>query len=111
MSVHQSFSKHNPYYQHHTAPPRLELVSPRETYEVEKPTPETSHSTQEEVLWERKLYENTPRVYMTLDRTGTILSINQQGASSLGYLPEELIQKPVFQLFNQTEQKTYSIAS
>jgi PAS domain S-box-containing protein len=43
---------------------------------------------------------------MTLDRTGTILSVNQQGASSLGYLPQELIQKPVFQLFNQTEQKT-----
>lgn len=104
MSVHQSFSKHNPC--HHTAPPRLELVSPRGTYEVEKPIPETSHCTQEEVLWERKLYENTPRVYMTLDRTGTILSVNQQGASSLGYLPQELIQKPVFQLFNQTEQKT-----
>ncbi|WP_026734088.1 sensor histidine kinase [Fischerella sp. PCC 9605] len=111
MSLNQPSSWHHACQQQHNivpvTPGRLEIV-PERTFDVELCTPETWRSTQEELLWYRKLYENTPCVYLTIDKTGIILSVNHFGANSLGYSPEELIQQPVFNLFACSEQQRLS---
>ncbi|WP_225977394.1 PAS domain-containing sensor histidine kinase [Nostoc sp. CENA543] len=50
------------------------------------------------------LYDHLPSVCLSLDVTGLILSINQFGANSLGYTPEQLVKQPFLQLFAQSEQ-------
>lgn len=82
--------------------PRLELV-PESTRHNEPYLPEVWRRTQEELLWYRQLYENIPSLYFTLDEKGIILSVNQFGASELGYAQEELIHKSVYDLFAKTE--------
>ncbi len=84
-------------------PPRLELVPDIPT-EYEIYSKEALRRAQEELLWFRRLYENLPSVYLTLDTTGTILSVNEFGAVALGYTNDELINQPVFNLFAQQEQ-------
>ncbi len=39
----------------------------------------------------RDLYDKTPAMFMTVDGTGTVLSVNDFGAAQLGYRPEDLI--------------------
>ncbi|OUL30000.1 PAS domain-containing sensor histidine kinase [Nostoc sp. 106C] len=85
-------------------PARLELV-PERACDLELCTAETLHRTQEELKFYRRLYENIPSVYFSLDTTGIILSVNQCGASCLGYTVEELIDKSVFNLFEQSEKQ------
>jgi PAS domain S-box-containing protein len=85
-------------------PARLELV-PERTSDLELCTVEASGRNQEELLWYRRLYENTPCVYLTIDATGIILSVNQFGADCLGYSREQLIQKSVFNLFACSERQ------
>jgi PAS domain S-box-containing protein len=90
-------------------PPRLELV-PERAVDLEICAAETEDRTQDELLWYRRLYENMPSVYFTLDRTGIILSVNQFGAKRLGYRCEELIQKPIFSLFESSDHERLSEA-
>ena len=85
-------------------PARLELV-PERASDLELSTAETLRRTQEELQWYRRLYDNTPAVYFSLDVTGMILSLNQFGANLLGYTSEQLIQQPVFNLFDQSDQQ------
>ncbi|MDF0664490.1 MAG: PAS domain S-box protein [Nitrospira sp.] len=47
----------------------------------------------------RSLYDATPSMYFTVDRTGMIRSVNQYGAQYLGYGVEDLVGKPVAELF------------
>ncbi len=47
----------------------------------------------------RALYDENPSMYLTLDPEGTVLSVNQFGAAQLGYSAEELIGRPVLDLF------------
>ena len=82
----------------------LELV-PEKAADLELCMVETLRRTQEELLWYRKVYENIPSVYFSLETTGTILSVNQFGAGYLGYTPEELVQKPIFQLFAPSDRQ------
>jgi PAS domain S-box-containing protein len=84
-------------------PPRLELVPDIPT-EYEIYSQEALRLAQEELLWFRRLYENLPSVYLTLDATGNILSVNEFGAAALGYTAHELKNQPVFNLFAQQEQ-------
>lgn len=86
-----------------TTPARLELV-PERTSNLELYT-EALSRTQEELLWDCKIYESIPSVYFILDAAGTILFVNQFGANYLGYVPDELLQKPIFQLFASLEQQ------
>lgn len=72
---------------------------------VEEKTDEQLRQTQAELQRYRLLYDNIPSIYLSLDVTGTILSINELGANSLGYTPEQLIRQPIFQLFAQSEQQ------
>ncbi|MBW4642593.1 MAG: PAS domain-containing sensor histidine kinase [Goleter apudmare HA4340-LM2] len=83
-------------------PARLELV-PERVPDVELCTAETLRRNQEELQWYRRLYENIPSVYFSLDTTGIILSVNQFGANCLGYAPEQLINQSVFNLFEQSD--------
>jgi PAS domain S-box-containing protein len=70
----------------------------------EKVSISQEHSSAELISY-RQLYENLPCIYFALDVTGVIISVNQFGADSLGYSPEDLIQKSIFQLFADFEQK------
>lgn len=113
MSLNQPSSWHHACQQQNdmvsATPVRLELV-PERASEVENCTAESWRRTQEELLWYRKLYENTPCVYLTINKNGVILSVNKFGATSLGYSPEELVQQSVLNLFVQSEQHRLSHA-
>ena len=82
----------------------LELV-PERACDLELCTAETLHRIQEELNLYRRLYENIPSVYFSLDTTGIILSVNQFGATCLGYTVEELIDRSVFNLFEQSDKQ------
>ncbi|MFK0733124.1 MAG: PAS domain S-box protein [Gloeotrichia echinulata GP01] len=90
-------------------PARLELV-PERSPDLENCSTETLRRTQEELQWYRRLYENIPSVYFSLDTTGIILSVNQSGANSLGYTPSELINQPIFNLFSRSDKQKLSDA-
>jgi PAS domain S-box-containing protein len=47
----------------------------------------------------RALFNDNPSMLFTVDRDGTVLSVNQSGAEQLGYTPEELIGRPVSEVF------------
>ncbi len=47
----------------------------------------------------KALYEENPLMVFTLDDSGVILDVNNTGAAQLGYRPEELFGKPVFNVF------------
>ncbi|MBW4686207.1 MAG: PAS domain-containing sensor histidine kinase [Komarekiella atlantica HA4396-MV6] len=88
-------------------PKRLELVPERAT-DSELCTIETLRNTQEELQWYRRLYENIPSIYFSLDTTGIILSVNHFGANCLGYTSEQLINKPIFNFFDQSDKQKLS---
>ncbi|AFY35692.1 PAS domain-containing sensor histidine kinase [Calothrix sp. PCC 7507] len=107
MSRNQQSIWHDPRQQDDIlsgTPARLELV-PERSPDVELCTTETLRRTQEELQWYRRLYENIPSVYFSLDTTGIILSVNQFGADCLGYTREELLNQSVFNLFARSEQQ------
>ncbi|WP_414545012.1 ATP-binding protein [Nostoc sp. CCY0012] len=92
-----------------TTPVYLEL-EPERVSDLELGTAETLRRTQAELQWYRQLYEQTPAVYFSLDATGIILSVNQFGATCLGYTPEQLTHKSVFDLFEESDQQQLSNA-
>jgi PAS domain S-box-containing protein len=47
----------------------------------------------------RLLYDNNPTMYFTLSPDGTVVSVNQFGATQLGYQPVELIGQSVLKVF------------
>jgi PAS domain S-box-containing protein len=53
----------------------------------------------------RMLYQDNPTMYFTVDPNGQILSVNTYGAQHLGYEPEELIGRPVLEVFHPDDQK------
>ena len=84
-------------------PPCCELL-PEGTKNVDNSTLEALFSpVQGETLCYRCFYKNNPPVYLCVDSNGKILSVNRLGALSLGYVPEDLLQKSVFQLFAASE--------
>jgi PAS domain S-box-containing protein len=64
---------------------------------------ETNEQLRESEERFRALYEDTPTMYFTVDPSGTVLSVNQFGAAQLGYVPEELVGKPVSQVFAEED--------
>lgn len=56
----------------------------------------------------RALYDNNPSMYFTIDAEGKILSVNKFGAEQLGYKPDELIGKPVLNVFYEEDQPAVS---
>ena len=53
----------------------------------------------------RALYDNNPSMFFTLDKHGTILSVNQFGAHQLGYRVKELLGQSVFSIFYDEDKK------
>ena len=53
----------------------------------------------------RALYEDNPSTYLTIDASGSILSVNEFGAMQLGYSAEELVGRPVASLFHPEERE------
>ncbi len=112
MSRKQQSSWHHTRQKHDilsATPARLELV-PERSGDLELCTAEILRRTQAELEWYRNLYENTPSVYLTVDATGIILSVNEFGADCLGYTPEQLSQTPIFNLFEQSDKQKLSDA-
>jgi diguanylate cyclase (GGDEF)-like protein/PAS domain S-box-containing protein len=54
----------------------------------------------------RKLYEENPSMYFTVDAMGTIMSVNSCGAKQLGYSVGELIGKSVQMVFHPDDHQT-----
>ncbi len=52
----------------------------------------------------RALYDNNPSMYFTLDAQGKILAVNHFGAEQLGYAVDELVGRPVFDIFHSEDQ-------
>ena len=53
----------------------------------------------------RLLYDNNPTMYFTLSPDGTVVSVNQFGATQLGYQPDELIGQSVLNVFKPEEHR------
>ena len=53
----------------------------------------------------RALYHDNPSMYFTLDAAGMVLSVNEFGASQLGYTPAELVGRSVLQVIHEEEQQ------
>jgi PAS domain S-box-containing protein len=90
-------------------PPHLELVPERVLDHQLRPHEVLQH-TQEQLLWYRQLYEQLPSIYFVLDSSGIVLSVNRFGADLLGFTPEELIDKPVSDLFASGDRTTLTNA-
>ena len=53
----------------------------------------------------RILYEDNPAMYFTVSSEGTVLSVNSFGARQLGYKPEELVGRPVLDVFHAPDKE------
>jgi PAS domain S-box-containing protein len=53
----------------------------------------------------KAVFENNPTMYFMVDATGTIMSVNPFGAEQLGYTAEELIGRPVQNLFHEADRE------
>lgn len=52
------------------------------------------------------LYENNSSMYFTVDSNGNVLSVNEYGLKKLGYSYEELVGKPVLNVFYEEDKKS-----
>ncbi|MEA5595360.1 PAS domain-containing sensor histidine kinase [Rivularia sp. UHCC 0363] len=109
MSVNQSFNCYQTRQKNLVSAKSasLEFV-PETTSNLEICTAEALCRTQEELDWYRNLYDQNPGIYFTLDSTGIILSVNQFGAKRLGYVPRDLNQTLIFNLFAFFEREKLS---
>ncbi len=51
----------------------------------------------------RAVFENNPTMYFMVDATGTIVSVNPFGAEQLGYTVDELVGRPVKDIFHEAD--------
>jgi PAS domain S-box-containing protein len=56
----------------------------------------------------RALYEDNPFMYFTLDARGAVLSVNRYGAEQLGFSVEELMGRPILDVFHEEDRETVS---
>ena len=63
-----------------------------------------SCSREIELDWYRTLYDNFPGIYFVLDALGRVFSLNQFGASRVGYRAEELVCHSIFNIFHSQDQ-------
>ncbi len=66
-----------------------------------KRTEEALHKSEDRY---RALYQDSPFMYFTVSADGTVLSVNQLGAESLGFRAEELIGRSVVSIFHEEDQ-------
>jgi PAS domain S-box-containing protein len=56
----------------------------------------------------KAVFENNPTMYFMVDEAGAIVSVNPFGAEQLGYIPDELIGRPVQSLFHEADREAVS---
>ena len=56
----------------------------------------------------KSLYEDNPFMYFTVDKRGTVLSVNRSGAEQLGYTVEELVGCSVLDIFHEEDKEGVS---
>jgi PAS domain S-box-containing protein len=88
--------------------PRLELVPDKVYTPPELSQIAELYSSESELY--RQLYEESPSIQFAFNDKGVILSVNRFGANSLGYTKDELLYKPVFQLFALSERQRLASA-
>jgi PAS domain S-box-containing protein len=54
----------------------------------------------------RALYEDNPSMYFTVDQNGVVLSVNRYGADQLGYRVDELVDRPVLDVFFEEDRES-----
>ncbi len=54
----------------------------------------------------RILYEDNPSMYFTADENGLTLSVNKYGVNQLGFAPDELIGKPIVDIFHPDDRES-----
>ncbi|MBE9213958.1 PAS domain-containing sensor histidine kinase [Plectonema cf. radiosum LEGE 06105] len=110
MSLNQSFNCYQTHQRQNLVSAKsssLELV-PEITSNLEIYTTEALRRIQEELDWYRNLYDQNPGINFTVDSAGMILSVNQFGAKRLGYLPPDLHQTLIFNIFAFFEREKLS---
>ncbi|NJL66652.1 MAG: PAS domain-containing sensor histidine kinase [Richelia sp. RM2_1_2] len=110
MSLNQPFNCYQTHQKQNLVSAKsssLELV-PETTSNLEIYTTEALRRIQEELDWYRNLYDQNPGINFTVDSTGMILSVNQFGAKHLGYLPSDLHQRLIFNIFAFFEREKLS---
>ncbi|BAZ16574.1 two-component sensor histidine kinase [Calothrix sp. NIES-4071] len=80
--------------------PRLELVPDKASASE---ISQTELHGCDSALSYRKLYDESPSINFTLNESGIVLSLNRFGANLLGYNKDELLHKPIFELFASSE--------
>ncbi|MEC4816179.1 MAG: PAS domain-containing sensor histidine kinase [Scytonema sp. PMC 1069.18] len=91
-----------------TTPAHLQPVLKSVFSDLEFCTAETVGLPPEALILYLHIHNYLPCILLCLDMNGTIVSVNQFGASCLGYKPQELIDKPIFNLFASSEQQRLS---
>ncbi|HET6674301.1 MAG TPA: PAS domain S-box protein [Nitrospiraceae bacterium] len=61
-------------------------------------------SLQESEARYRALFDDNPSMYFMVDDAGAVLSVNRFGCQRLGYEVEELVGRPVFDIFHEADQ-------
>ncbi|MFO0731905.1 MAG: PAS domain S-box protein [Nitrospiraceae bacterium] len=55
----------------------------------------------------RRLYDESPTMYFTLNADGTVVSVNPYGAAFLGYSVEDLVGRPVFLVIHEEDRAAF----
>jgi len=82
----------------------VKVFAARAGVELERVRAEEALRTREERF--RTLYDHNPSMYFTLAHDATVISVNQHGATQLGYTPEELIGRSVLTVFDSADRHT-----
>lgn len=69
---------------------------------------QTAAVRESEEHW-REVFEQNPTMYFLIDANGAVQSVNEFGASQLGYGAAELIGKPVIDLFHEADRELVQI--
>ncbi|NIS09427.1 MAG: PAS domain S-box protein [Candidatus Dadabacteria bacterium] len=79
--------------------------------DLEKVKPDNQQSDSALVKSEEKyrsLFENSPSMFFTVKADGNIAEVNEFGCKELGYASDELIGKPVINIFHPLDRETVS---
>lgn len=95
---------------------RLQLVKEIEVLknrvsDLEKVKPDKEQSESALIKSEEKyrsLFENSPSMFFTVKADGNIAEVNEFGCKELGYSSDELIGKPVINIFHPLDRETVS---
>lgn len=98
------YGRHNPYYDAEGNITGISIVA-RDITELKNIQLALSNSEQRL----QSLYDDTPAMFITLDKSGDIKSINRHGAQELGYETEELIGHNISAFIFEEDKQKFSV--